>query len=217
MLCGELFLECQIKAECINGRHRIAAVVYAESNGRTAQFGSVTGVVFPGFQVLDVDVELQGLHTDSGYQGLVEVIRQLYVADTEEAAVFDVVLGIHIVDGMLRVEQGLGIACTRSVPAVHALFHEVELAPVVVVPGTEYLVTALSHHVDAELPVLIAYAEGDAVSDIRGRVAYQGTVGSGDFTVTVHILEFQVARSHGGQGILGRPGYFFVGLFRISP
>ena len=70
----------------------------------------------------------------------------------------------------------------------------------------------MSHHVDAELPVLIAYAEGDAVSDIRGRVAYQGTVGSGDFTVTVHILEFQVARSHGGQGILGRPGYFFVRL-----
>ena len=56
---------------------------------------------------------------------------------------------------MLRIQQGLGIACTRSVPAVHALFHEVELVPVVVVPGTEYLVTALSHHVDAELPVFI--------------------------------------------------------------
>ena len=44
------------------------------------------------------------------------------------------------------------------------------------------------------------------------RVAYHGTVGSGDFTVTVHVLEFQVARSDGGQGVLGRPGYFFVCL-----
>ena len=140
------------------------------------QFGSVAGVVLPGFQVLDVDIEFQGLHADSGYQGLVEVIRQLYVADTEEAAVFDVVLGIHIVDGMLRIQQGLGIACTRSVPAVHALFHEVELAPVVVVPCAEYLVAALSHHVDAEFPVLIVYAEGDAVGNIRewGRLSWYG-------------------------------------------
>ena len=113
---------------------------------------------------------------------------------------------------MLRIQQGLGIACTRSVPTVHALFHEVELAPVVIVPCAEYLVAALSHHVDAEFPVFIVDTESDAVSDIGSRVAYHGTVGSGDFTVTVHILELQVARCNGGQGVLGRPGDFFVCL-----
>ena len=159
MLCGELLLECQVESECINGRHRITAVVYAESNGAAAQFGGVSGVVLPGLQVLNVDIELQCLHTDSGYEGLVEVIGQLHVADAEETAVFDVVFGIQVVDGVLRIQQGLGVACARPMPAVHALFHEVELAPVVVVPCAEYLVAALSHHVDAEFPVLIVYAE----------------------------------------------------------
>ena len=180
---------------------RITAVVYAESNGAAAQFGGVSGVVLPGLQVLNVDIELQCLHTDSGYEGLVEVIGQLHVADAEETAVFDVVFGIQVVDGVLRIQQGLGVACARPMPAVHALFHEVELAPVVVVPCAEYLVAALSHHVDAEFPVLIVYAEGDAVGNIRGGVAYHSTVGSGDFAVAVHVLEFQVARCDGGQRV----------------
>ena len=98
---------------------------------------------------------------------------------------------------MLRVQQRLGIAGTLSMPTVHALCHEVELAPAVVIPGTVNLVTALSHHIYCQLPVFITYSESDAISNIRSRVTNHGTVGGGDFTVTVHILKLQVTRSDG--------------------
>ena len=91
---------------------------------------------------------------------------------------------------MLGVQQRLGVACTGTMPAVHALLHEIELAPVVVVPGTVNLVAGLSHHIDAQIPVLIAYAKGNAVAHVGGRVTNHGAVGGGDFTITVYIHEF---------------------------
>ena len=58
--------ECQVEAESIDSRHRIAAVIYAKGDSRTSQFRSVTGVMFPGFQVLDIYIKLQCLHADFG-------------------------------------------------------------------------------------------------------------------------------------------------------
>ena len=109
-------------------------------------------------------------------QRLVEVVRQRHVTDAEERAVLYVILGVQIVDGMLGVQQRLGVAGPFTVPAVHALLHKVELAPVVVVPGTVNLIAALSHHVNGKLPVLVAQAEREAVGDIGCR-DYQSSYG----------------------------------------
>ena len=51
---------------------------------------------------------------------------------------------------MLGVQQWLAVGSAFSVPAVHALCQIVELCKVVIVPGTENLVTMLSHHVDTQ-------------------------------------------------------------------
>jgi len=50
---------------------------------------------------------------------------------------------------MFGVQQRLGVGRTFSVPAVQTLFQVVELGKIVVIPCTENLVSALSHHVDA--------------------------------------------------------------------
>ena len=84
-------------------------------------------------------------------------------------------------------------------PTIHALCHEVELTPVVVIPSAVNLIAALSHHIYCQLPILITYSEGNTISNIRCRIANHGTVGCGDFAVTVHVLELQVTRSDGSQ------------------
>ena len=104
---------------------------------------------------------------------------------------------------MLHVEQRLAVAGTFTMPAVQALLHEVELAPVVVVPCTVDFVTGLSHHVNTQFPVFVTYIEVDAVSHVRSRVADHGTVGRSDFTVAVYVYELQVTRCNGCQCILG--------------
>ncbi len=138
--------------------------------------GGISGVVLPRLQVLYVHVELQCLHAYLRNQRLVEVVRQRHVADAEEGAVLYVILGVQIVDGMLGVQQWLGVAGPFAVPAVHALLHEVELAPVVVVPRAVNLIAALPHHVNGKLPVLVTQSEREAVGDVGG-VGYQSSYG----------------------------------------
>ena len=74
--------------------------------------------MLPGLQVLYVHVELQCCMPILRNQRLVEVVRQRHVADAEEGAVLYVILGVQIVDGMLGVQQWLGVAgtspCQRS-------------------------------------------------------------------------------------------------------
>ena len=70
----------------------------------------ISGVVLPRLQVLYVHVELQRLHAYLRNQRLVEVVCQRHVTDAEERAVLYVILGVQIVDGMLGVQQRLGVA-----------------------------------------------------------------------------------------------------------
>ena len=154
------------------------------------------------------------MQADFGKQALVECIGKLYVTDTEEVAAFDVIIRIQVVDRVLGVQQRLGIGSTFPVPTVQPLFEVVELGEVVVIPRAEYLVTALSHHVDPQRPVLVVHSEGETVSYFRGRITYHGTVFRSNFSVSVDICEFQVTGGDGGERVLGRCVY--VGLRLIN-
>ena len=96
----------------------------------------------------------------------------------------------------------MAVGCSFSVPAVHALCQIVELGKVIVVPCTEDLVSALSHHIDTKRPVLVIHAERETVSDIRCRITYHGTVCGSDLSVVIDIGEFQVTGSNCSKCIL---------------
>ena len=114
-------LEGQVDAEGVDSRYGVAAVIYSEGGGATSQFRCVAGVVLPCLQVLYVDIDFQCLQAYFGKEGLVERVSKLHVTDAEEAAVFDVILRIQVVDRMFGVQQRLAVGGTFSVPAVHAL------------------------------------------------------------------------------------------------
>ena len=111
--------------------------------------------MFPSFQVLNIEIGFQSLQTDFGYQGLIKSIAQLQVTYTEETAVFYIILRIFKVNGMTGIQDRLCIGCTFAVPTVQTLLHIVELRPIVIVPSTVNLITALSHHVNTQFPTFI--------------------------------------------------------------
>ena len=44
-----------------------------QSNGRTTKLRGVAGIMFPSFQVLNIEIGFQSLQTDFGYQALSKV------------------------------------------------------------------------------------------------------------------------------------------------
>ncbi len=62
-------LKSQVDSEGVDCRYGITAVVHSECGGGTTQLGSIAGVMLPCLQVLNVDIDFQGLQTYLCEQG----------------------------------------------------------------------------------------------------------------------------------------------------